>query len=407
MTFKRLSLFLLLLLAFGLLRFWPRAAAEPETPHTLERGVFEQWTPFLGSLESVRREAHASAISQPAALLMLAPEGALVGADDVVAVLDVAHLQASLAALERDLTLAETELRSLREAELPLQLAVLQEELREAEESLQREERVRPRWEELAEEGLLSPGELQEQAGRIQRLRETAAARRNRLELTRNVLHPARVEQAEARRESARVQVDLLRGQVASAEIRAGLDGMVVHLPLHIGGEYRTAREGDTLFRNQEFLRVADMSHLVVSCLVPEARLALAPAGAEARVTPDAFPDLALRAQVLSVGATAVSVPGRPAREKFFVVSLLLEETDPRLRTGMSARVHIRARLEPDSLLLPRHLVRWEGLNAFVRVRDPEGIRLQPVELDGGNEQVFRVLGGLNGGELILPPERP
>lgn len=407
MTFKRLLFFLLLLLAgaaaWRLLRSGDTA---PDTV-TVEAGLFELWTPFSGSLDSVRRESVASPISQPAALLLLAPEGAAVSKGDVVAVLDVSPLESSLATLERDLTLAEAELRSLLEAELPLQLAALEEELREAREALQREERVRPRWEELAEQGLISPGELAERSERAQRLRETAESRERRLTLTREVLHPARIQQAEARRDSALRQARLLRGQVAAAEIRAGLDGIVLHLPLHIGGEYRTVREGDMLFRNQEFLRVADMSHLVVTCLVPEARISLAPAGARALVYPDAFPDLALEATVMSAGATAETVPGRSPHEKFFRVTLLLEDSDPRLRTGMNTRVLIRSRLEPDSVLLPRPLVSWQGGTPRVQVAGARGAVWRDLDLDGGNGEVFRVRDGLRAGERVIVPEQP
>lgn len=388
-------------------RHAPHARTPAAEALTVKRGTFERWSVFSGSLESVEREPVFSRISQPAAILHLAPEGALVEEGDVVAVFDASSLRASLLGQERDLALAEAEKRTLVEAEIPLQLSGLETEARELRAALEEERRIALRMEELETEGLVSKREVADHRARAARREEDLASHERQTALTREVIHPARVQQAEAKLESARRQRDLTLQQVREAEIRAGIAGMVVYLPLHIGGERRTAREGDTLYRNQEFMHIADMDRLVVRCLVPESRLADTRPGSPARVVPEAFPDLEMEAQVLSVGSVATTVAGRPAWQKFFTVTLLLFDSDPRLRNGMTARVHIQSHQEPASLLLPRSHVAWDDNQPFaLRMRDggPERVDL---ELGGGNDTHFHVVSGLREGDRVLRPQTP
>lgn len=385
----------------------PPPAREEATAETLvTRGRFERGSTFPGTVVAAQRELLASSLSQPAALLWLAPEGARVAAGDVVARLDVTPLLPALATLQRDVTLATAERATLLEAEFPLQIAALQEEMRDVQEQLRLAEEALPLWQALAEEALLSPAELREQETRLQRLRETLTARQQRLDLLQQVTHPNRLLQAEARLEGAQRQAALLEDQIAAAELRAGMDGMVVHVPLHLSGEFRTAGPGDQLFRNQTFLQIADVSTLVVSCLIPEAALGRVPPQAPARVTPLAYPELSLAAQVMHIGTAATTQPGSPAREKFFAVTLLLKEPDPRLRIGMTAQVRIQDRLDPQAVLLPRAWVDWQTGEPRVRLRQADGSsRWQAVTLLDGNETHFRVRDGVQPGDRLLRPE--
>lgn len=385
----------------------PRAEESGWDAHEVVSGTFERRSLFTGTLESVRRESVFSRISQPTAILYLAPEGTLVEPGDMVAVFDASTLRASLVGLERDVSLAEAEKRTLVEAEIPLQLAGLEAESRALRATLEEERRIMLRMEELEGDGLVSGRELETHRARVARLKEDLAALERKTALTREVVHPGRIQQAEAKLESARSQRDLTLQQVRDAEIRAGIAGMVVYLPLHFGGEHRTAREGDTVHRNQEFMHIADMERLVARCLVPENRLSDTRPGSPARVVPEAFPELDLEAQVLSVGSVATTVAGRPSWQKFFTVNLLLFESDPRLRNGMTTRVHIQSRLEPDSLLVPRSHVSWEQDRPHaLRLRDGRAERM-PLELDGGNDTHFRVVSGLQEGDQILRPRSP
>lgn len=376
---------------------------EQET-YTVSLQDFEVWTPFRGVLDAVQSESVASAISQPAALLMLAPEGALVQAGDVVAVFDTSSLEASLATLERDLVLAEAEARTLLQAEIPLRRRNLAAEVREARAALAQDDGIAGRMAELAEEGLVSPGELAGFLSRIQTLREKVAGLEEQARLNGEVVFPAQIQQAEARVESARRQLDLVRGQMAGGRVTAAGPGRVVYLPLHIGGEFRIAREGDTVFRNQEFMRISNLDTLVVRCEVPESRLSSLPPGAPVRAVPDAFPDLILNGQVLSVSSVAVPPAGRPSHARMFTVTLLLDETDPRLRTGMSFRAAVLSERHTQVPVVPRRFVRFDADGAGVWVRGDAGIRPVPVATGSGNETHIRLRSGVEPGTVLIRP---
>jgi HlyD family secretion protein len=364
---------------------------------------FEVWTPFQGVLDSVQSESVASSISQPAALLMLAPEGALVQEGDVVAVFDTSSLEAGLATLERDLVLAETEALALLEAEIPLRRSRVNSELREARNALTQEQSIGQRMTELAEQGLISPGELSAYESRVQTLEDTVAGLQNQIRLNEEILFPSQIRQSEAREENARRQLAIVREQVAGGRVTAGQSGRVVYPPLHIGGEFRTAREGDTVFRNQEFMRISNMEQLVVRCEVPESRLSRVPPGAPVRAVPDAFPDLVLEGQVLSISSVAIQPAGRPSHMRTFTVNLLLNETDPRLRTGMNFRAFILSEQHAQVPVVPRAFVRFTDGEARVWLQG-EGPRT--VSIGGGNETHFRIGEGLEPGTvLVRPPE--
>lgn len=394
--------------AVGLLLFLgacgrPARDAEGGT-YPVARQDFEVWTAFPGVLDAVERESVASSISQSTAILMLAPEGAEVRPGDQVAVLDTSSLEAELAVLERDAVVAETEKRTLLKAEIPLRRARLHSELREARTALTREASVAERMEALAEEGLISPGELTAYLSRIEGLQETVSGLETQIQLQEEVLFPAQTEQARARLDTARRQLRIVSDQIAAARVTASRGGRVVYLPLHIGGEFRTVREGDTVFRNQEFMRIADMQQLVVRSEVPESRLSLVPAGAEVLAVPDAFPELQIEGQVLSISSVAVQSAGRPAHMKTFTVSALLFDTDPRLRTGMSFRVRVLTERHPQTLVVPRHFVHLEEGRAYVDVQTDSGVTRVRVVIGSGNETHFRILEGLQPGTLLVRP---
>lgn len=362
---------------------------------------FEQWTAFQGRLDAVESEPVVSSISQPTALLMLAPEGAAVEAGDVVAVLDTSSLEASLAALERDLVLAEAEARTLLEAEIPLRRAKVQAELREARTAWSQEEGVGERMGALAEEGLISEGELAAYAARVEGLRARVADVERQARLQEEVVIPGQRAAAEARVTGARRQLELVREQVAGARVTASQAGRVVYLPLHVNGEFRTVREGDTVYRNQEFMRISDLGQVVVRCEVPESRLSRVPAGAEVRVVPDAFPELELRGQVLSVSSVAVQAAGRPAHVRTFTVTVLLEGSDPRLRLGMTVRAHVLSERVPGSVVVPRAWVRHvDGVPTVWRADGGTAA----VRLGGGNETHFRIVEGVEAGAVLRRP---
>ena len=387
--------------------FIARQPADPEEQtHRVTREDFLLWSVFEGTIQAERMSPVYSQISQPSAILFLAPEGSMVGAGDVVAELDRSSLDQSLATLERDHALAETELDTLLRATIPSEQAAAANELDTLRYDEQKQRRIVANTEQLHASGLVSDSELEGHRILLGNLERKIAFQENRLTNLKEIIHPAAEAKARAQREAARRQLDAVKEQFESARITAPFAGMVVYLPLHIDGEYRNVREGDTVFRNQKIMQIADMESLVVHCQVPESGLALVQTGKIAVITPGAFPRVKLRGEVESVGSVAVSVSGKPSWQKFFNVMIRLHDIDDRLRSSMSATVQILSHEEPHALVVPRAFVGWEQGEPWCMKKINGTIQPHPVTLGPGNERAFVVVQGLEEDERIYHPGR-
>jgi multidrug resistance efflux pump len=132
----------------------------------------------------------------------------------------------------------------------------------------------------------VSEQELAQQQLKVDQLRAKAEKLETQLQLTREYLHPSALERARATLASAEQELKLARKQLENCTVLAPADGVVVYRPLNVGGEYRTARVGDLIFKNQPFMIIPDMRDLVVECQIPEAELSRLEVGREVYLTP-------------------------------------------------------------------------------------------------------------------------
>jgi membrane fusion protein (multidrug efflux system) len=176
----------------------------------------------------------------------------------------------------------------------------------------------------------------------------------------------------------------------------------VVHQPLHVGGEYRTVRVGDSVYANQPFLMILDFSDLVVKIAVPEAELGTVRTGNPVLIQPTAYPDVRLAGVVEQVSEIAQSLPDRPASQRFFRATIGVRESHPLLRPGMSVVAQVVTHQRPDALRIPRRAVRFEGGSATTTVIEDGRRVLRNLELGHAGETHFEVLSGVVEGERVL-----
>ncbi len=394
-----------IVVALGVIRCRRPSAAGRIQTHVITRGEFTVWSMFEGSVQAERRAPMYSKISQPSAVLFLAPEGSLVETGDLVAELDRSSLDQTLAGLERDYTLAKSELQTLLRADIPGELTSAENELATLRYDEQKQRRIVENTGRLRAEGLVSASEEESQQMLLTNLTMKVAFQESRLASMRDVTHPAREAKIRAQIEATERQLHVVREQVEGARMTAPISGMVVHLPVHIDGEFRNVREGDTLFRSQKITQIADMSSLLVHCQVPESSVSLVTPGNPALISPIAFPGLQLGGRVESVGSVAVSVAGKPAWQKFFNVVIRLDETDERLRSSMTVTVQILSQAEAQALLVPRAMVGWERGQPWCIVRASGRAGRRTLELGPGNETHFVVRTGLDEGDVVQTPD--
>ncbi len=375
----------------------------PPGQAVVQQGPFEVWSAYDGTLESRNLRPIMSRLGS-ATIVELAPDGARVREGDVLARFDNVQVERDLVRLERDWKLASAELIALTNARIPLEIRDLETRLADALRQVSEEQQALADYTELLQEALIPEQEVRRQELKLENAERAAASLKRQLALTRQFLHPAAIERAQAVLAAAEQELEAARRQWSNCVVTAPSDGVVAYRSVNVGGEFRPVRVGDMVYRSQPFMALPDMSQLVMRCDVPESDLRLVQPGSLALVQPIAYPGLVMTGEVESVASMAQIVPGRPDGTKYFGVLIRLAGDDERLRSGMTARARIRSYRRETALRLPRAAVRWAGNDAFVRLAAPRADEERRIEVGMANETEVEVLWGLRPGDAVRLP---
>lgn len=372
--------------------------------YEVKHGPLRVWSVYDGTIQSRSVRGVSSQLGGGATVTDLVPEGAHVTAGTPLARLDASSLERDLVRMERDHTLARAEYDGLTKARLPLERREMEMRLLQARADLQEADDALSDLNELIADNLIPAQDAVQQEKKNVMLRTAVENLEQQLALTLDFLHPTAIERAEAQRASAEREWILAKQQMESSLITAPSDGVVVYQPVAVGSEFRPIRVGDTVYKNQVFISLPDMSNLIVQVDVPEYELTLAQTGRIVWVQPLAYPGMNLAGVVESVGSMAQTRPDRPGRQKFFTVVIRLTDVSEELKSGMSARVRILSHDEPEALLVPRAAISWENNEAFCLVmRDSQPHRVPIVTGAAGVTEVA-VVTGLEPGQRIVVP---
>lgn len=204
---------------------------------------------------------------------------------------------------------------------------------------------------------------------------------------------------------AARARLEAAAKDLERCELRAPAAGMVVLTEEFRDGERRKPRIGDSVWQGQRIAYLPDLDSMEVLAKIREVDVHKVLAGARATVRVDAYPGLALDAQVRALGVLAERETG--GSDKTFRLMVTLDASDPRLRPGMTARAMIHSGSARDALLLPLQALWEEADAAWCWAVEPGG-ELRRVDLVLGlrSQQAVEVLEGLEAGALVslVPP---
>ena len=245
-----------------------------------------------------------------------------------------------------------------------------------------------------------------EQPAAIDKSRAGLAAARKGLDSTAEVGR-ARLAQRRAavmlidgRVRETRQRLAAARDRVDRTTVRATTTGLVVYRELFFGTDRRKPQPGDEVWPSQPLVAVPDSSQFIVDTRVREIDLHKVSSSQRVAVTLDAYPDLSLAATVATIGALAQDDQSR-AGTRFFPVTVKLVDTDPRLRTGMTARVDIRVSSIDRALVVPVQAVVEEGGATRCYVVTRTGREPRAVRVAARNEIVAAIADGLAVGETV------
>lgn len=380
---------------------------KPEREGTVikvEKGALTVWSVYEGKLEAKSVALVMSKFQGSATVIEMAAEGAIVAKGDILARFDSSKLEQSAQKLKRDRALALSELQSFKNAEMPLELRDLEIKLLEAMSNLKAEKDYLEASLQLMNEGLVSEEEVEQQKLKEVEAKTQLETLELRLKLTKEYLHPSALKRAQTKLDSADQELKFALKQIQNSVIHASTSGKVVYKSLFIGGEYRTIRIGDSVFANQPFMALPDMSAYSIHCEIPEVELSRVQEGQDVFIQPLAFPGMNLPGTVDSVSSMAQNPPEGPDWQRFFhvIISLNAKDIDPRLRPGLSVIAHILSYQNPEAVLIPRKAVLWDTGTPYVQLVSGTSIQKRSIKLGMANEESFEVLEGLNPGMDIL-----
>ncbi len=207
----------------------------------------------------------------------------------------------------------------------------------------------------------VAKAELERARSELQRVSELYARNflsRQELEQAQTLYQQAlgRYQAALAERDRAQAALRQAQLQVSRTAIYAPIDGIVTSLSVAVGEKV----VGTMQMQGTELLRIADLRRMLAVVEVNESDIPLLQVGDSATVTVDAIPRRSFRAVVTEISHSpkrtqteAFGVAAAPEEVVNFEVKLLLLDSDPRLRPGMSCYAEIRTETRQNVLAVP------------------------------------------------------
>ncbi len=454
-----------LLMLLGAVYFRSSGAAAGVPTVVVTEGPFRVSVVETGTLQALRSITYSSQIqSNQAKIVALAPEGRLVQKGDLLILFDSAPFeeeirrsQALLSQAQADLQKAsqdfklqgiqnqeelaiarqkversELELKDvqsgkgrLKEEEAAAAVTNAERELRKAESSA---EDLRP----LLAEGFITKQELDRAEQTVGHAREELALAERRRDALLDFGRPLELSQAraeavltreghkqlesaasyrleqkkaaiagaESRIEEAGSKLALAKQQLARTEVRADVPGIVVYKDVFFGSEQRKPQVGDQVWANQPLLILPDISKMVVETKVRETDIHKIEKNQRVSVHVEAYPELKLTGTVTLVGTLAQEEKERRGT-KFFGVTILVNESEPRLRPGMTSRIEIQVEERRSALSIPLDAVFEREGRTLTYVASGRRIRARDVSLGPSNQDFVVVERGLQKGERV------
>ena len=196
--------------------------------------------------------------------------------------------------------------------------------------------------------------------------------------------------------------------------VKTPIPGMVVlEATYKKGGQYAQTKPGDRVYPGSLFMRIVDVSEMVVNASVNQVDAQTIRIGDRAVIQLDAFPSERFEGRVVELGAVASSSSGsgkysRGGASPFLKqipVRVLIESRDDRILPDLSACVDVIYSSPQTGVIVPREAIKSEpgaGGRPFVHVAENGTYHKRPVQVQDINDTEALVASGLESGEEVL-----
>lgn len=162
--------------------------------------------------------------------------------------------------------------------------------------------------------------------------------------------------------------------------------------------EPRKLQSGDGVWVGFPLAQIPDLDSLEVAASLADVDDGRVAVGMPATVTLDGYPSLRFPGVVRAISAVAQEGTRNAVRRAFRVVVDLGRVDAHLMRPGLSARVEIRRRIEPNALLVPRVSIDFEGKQPRVLLASGKTVGVKVGEC---NAQECIVVSGIEEGTRL------
>jgi len=389
---------LLLALAAGIVGV-RRHRRSPLPEAVVTRGSFVDFLPLRGEIRPVQSVV-LSAPSSGADLqiIELVRNGATVATGDVIVQFDPTTQQRTLEQKQSELKQAESEIER-KEAEQRRRVQAAQTALEQAQSALGRARL------DLGKQPVVSRVDAEKLALAFSDAGQVVRQSEQTVEGER-IATVADLASARQRRDKALYDVRETERIIQSLTVRSPSAGSISLLPnLRAGTPFSRGapefKRGDRAWFGAPIAELPDLHAVQMTCHIDEADRGRVRADAAALVRVDAVPDRELRGEIRDIAAVAKPDFSLFPPVRNFDVTIALSDSDPRLRSGMSASARLELDRLSDVLLVPTVAVFQRGVATITYVDDHGTLEPRPViVLRRGREQVA-IASGVHEGERV------
>jgi len=295
------------------------------------------------------------------------------------------------------------------------ELMTLEKDLAIAESNLRTERNLRDHAKMMAERGYVSEMRVEEREFAVTQAELTVDVTNTRIEVLKDFTKAMELKTLEGALKAAKARLaadaerakmdaarrDLAKGELEGCVIKAERSGLVIHPS---AAQWKSGPEievGTTVYKEQVLLLMPDLSKMQVKLGIRESAIDRIKPGLAARVT---LPDKTLEGEVSSVASVAAPAGLLTGNVVRYDTIIELPSVDG-LKPGMSAEVEVIVARYEDVLMIPVAAVVETVEGDFCWVKTAEGAKRRPLELGGTNDVFMVVKAGLKeGDEVMLNP---
>ncbi len=264
---------------------------------------------------------------------ILIKEGENVRAGQVLIKLEQKDVMSQLTQAEAAYNAACAQLKSLKEGQLPQQIAQLRSGLNQAEASFKNAKENYNRMNELLEQGAISKQQFENAELQYKVAKEQYESTKTQLALTLEKSAPVSIEAAEAHVKQAEAGISAAKTALENMVITSPIDGTVGLI---------SAQVGQLLSPGIPVVTVGNLNAYEIQIGVTEDRIGSLEVGQEAEVTVDAAGTSPYTGKITSIS------PFRDPMTKLYPVKILVPNEQGNLMSGMFARAKLLVSLHPQ-----------------------------------------------------------